>query len=352
MSNINLLAQVRATVTVDIDSMEHEAAKTLASQSGKFRDMTSNQAIVHGQVVEQWERLSPQVLEYVEKNSLDIGKEGDVLKVINLLTVLLASQVLPNLTGRVHAQTSPSVADDTEGTIEHAKALVRLFELYGIQRDRVTIKIPATPASMVACQRLEALNPPIRTLATCLFSVPQAVSAWQAGCLYVAPYFNELGVHFDTEPVMWKQYADTVKEHPMASIIYSIVQTFKRLRGDSPVPKTLVMPASIVTTDEVVALTRLGPDHLTISAGVLQKMVEPSSGVQAAALQPVIFENLGAVEDDVLRADYLANGGKNLQEAIGGDSETARKISDALRIFGQKETETKKFLRAKLLGAS
>ena len=50
------------------------------------------------------------------------------------------------------------------------------------------IKIPATPESVVACKYLEQIG--IRTLSTCLFSVPQALAAHQAGCLYIAPYFN------------------------------------------------------------------------------------------------------------------------------------------------------------------
>lgn len=57
-----------------------------------------------------------------------------------------------------------------------------------VYRSRVCIKIPSTPESIIACQHLEKIG--IRTLATCLFSIPQAVAASQAGCLYVAPYFN------------------------------------------------------------------------------------------------------------------------------------------------------------------
>ena len=59
-------------------------------------------------------------------------------------------------------------------------------------RSRVCIKIPATPESIIACKYLEQLG--IRTLATCLFSVPQAMAAHQAGCLYIAPYFNGLSL--------------------------------------------------------------------------------------------------------------------------------------------------------------
>ena len=118
-------------------------------------------------------------------------------------------------------------------------------------RDRVCIKIPATAESIVACQFLE--NAGIRTLATCLFSVPQALAASQAGCLYVAPYFNgklvgghtqgcisylalELRVHF--EPNLWKKYEDTASEHPTSHVVKEIVASFRSIGS-----RTLVMPA-------------------------------------------------------------------------------------------------------------
>jgi transaldolase len=103
-------------------------------------------------------------------------------------TVLLAKEVYPHIQGHVMAQTSPAFAYDKDATIAHAQRLVRVFEAHGIPRNRVCIKIPATPESLLACQVLE--NAGIRTLGTCLFSLPQALAGAQAGCTYVAPYFN------------------------------------------------------------------------------------------------------------------------------------------------------------------
>ena len=131
--------------------------------------------------------------------------------------MLLAKEVYPHINGKVHAQTSPFAALDiknaTEKTIQHAQKLVAIFDSLGIRkcvchlhypmpsvlasdtgRDRVCIKIPATPESLVACEKLSQLN--INTLATCVFSVAQAQAAAQAGCLYVAPYFNGQGHPF------------------------------------------------------------------------------------------------------------------------------------------------------------
>jgi transaldolase len=47
-SATTLLAQVRALVTVDVDSMDPDVAARYSTPN-KFCDMTSNQAIVHGQ---------------------------------------------------------------------------------------------------------------------------------------------------------------------------------------------------------------------------------------------------------------------------------------------------------------
>ena len=52
----------------------------------------------------------------------------------------------------------------------------------------MSIKIPSTPEALLACREVEKEG--IRTLATSLFSVPQALAAQEAGCLYIAPWLN------------------------------------------------------------------------------------------------------------------------------------------------------------------
>jgi transaldolase len=110
----------------------------------------------------------------------------------------LGARVLPHLdsTGFVHAQTLPSLAYNTPATVAHAQQLVRLYGLASIPRERVCIKIPSTVEGLRACEILEHLEKPIRTLATTCFCVGQAVAAAEAGCAYVAPYVNPLWVHF------------------------------------------------------------------------------------------------------------------------------------------------------------
>ncbi|KAM0528852.1 hypothetical protein ACHAO3_004499 [Verticillium nonalfalfae] len=65
---------------------------------------------------------------------------------------------------------------------------------------RVCVKIPGTFEGIGACRILENDDIPanrVATLATTLFCMEQAVLAANARCTYIAPYVNELKVHFE-----------------------------------------------------------------------------------------------------------------------------------------------------------
>lgn len=63
----------------------------------------------------------------------------------------------------------------------------------GFDVARIAIKIPSTWEGMKACYTLQSTG--VKTLATTLFSMTQAVLAAEVGCTYIAPYVNELKVH-------------------------------------------------------------------------------------------------------------------------------------------------------------
>ncbi|KAI0961558.1 hypothetical protein AcV7_000630 [Taiwanofungus camphoratus] len=340
MSNGSPLSWIRSQVTIDVDSMDPSVAARHTTDTARFCDMTSNQAIVHTEAARP-ERAHIFKAACQKAQSSGLGVEQQIVDALDILTVLFAKEVYPHLTGRVHAQTSPSTAYDTERTVAHAKKLVALFEENGIPKSRVCVKIPATPESIVACQRLEQQG--IRTLATCLFSLPQAVAASQAGCLYVAPYFNELRVH--SEPSLWKEYKDTAKEHPMGPVIASVVEAFRNIGS-----KTLVMPASIVTSAEAVALASLHPDHLTLSGTVLDQLASAENKHNDPGPQVSIRNATTIEESSVYKTDFLANGANALEQALVADAEATRKLADALKIFDEMEQKTKDLIRKELDG--
>lgn len=119
---------------------------------------------------------------------------------------------------------------------------------------RICIKVPATWEGLQACRELEASG--IATLATTMFCMEQATLAAHAKCTYIAPYVNELKVHFE------KGYVDEHKAFDFCreAQAYYLANSHK----------TQVLAASLTSVDEVMRLA--GIQHVTVSAALLQQL--------------------------------------------------------------------------------
>lgn len=129
--------------------------------------------------------------------------------------VRLAVAMAGRIKGLVHVQTNPyysysskkmiinalrtcSLLNRSSVRLKKKAGIVQLFQHVqpGFDVSRIAIKIPSTWEGMMACHTLELAG--VRTLATTLFSMAQAVLAAEVGCTYVAPYVNELKVQVNT----------------------------------------------------------------------------------------------------------------------------------------------------------
>jgi transaldolase len=108
----------------------------------------------------------------------------------------LSLRMAPYLTGFVHTQTNPHNSYSTSKTVANANRIVDIYRILDPKFDssRVCIKIPSTWEGLAACRILEKRG--VATLATTLFSMEQAALAADSGCTYIAPYVNQLKVHF------------------------------------------------------------------------------------------------------------------------------------------------------------
>lgn len=104
----------------------------------------------------------------------------------------LAIRITPHVSNVQHIQANPEYAYSRDMTVKAGRRIPSLFtELDpAYDRSRVCIKIPATFEGLQACKELEQSG--IKTLATTLFCIEQAILAAEVGCHYVAPYLHEL----------------------------------------------------------------------------------------------------------------------------------------------------------------
>lgn len=175
--------------------------------------------------------------------------------------ISLALRMTPHISGCSHVQTNPLDSHSTPRMIAGGERIVLLFTHLAPDFDtqRICIKIPSTWEGLQACKVLEAKG--IKTLATTLFTIEQAALAGEVGCHYIAPYVNELAVHFDREN---GQYFD-VSPNPW---LCALAQRYYEVHG----VKTKVLAASLTSVKECMLLS--GLDHITIAPVLLEQLAE------------------------------------------------------------------------------
>ncbi|PYH92642.1 aldolase, partial [Aspergillus ellipticus CBS 707.79] len=202
----------------------------------------------------------------------------------------------------------------------------------------------------------------LRTLGTSLFSLAQAVTASQAGCLYISPYFNEVAAYSD-ESLMHKG-PDPAMTHPMAPRVIHILEAYAQLYKKTGKEQPLFVMASNANITEVLATAELGCQHITVLAAHLKELQETPLDATALAKYPFLQnpppkEKEGAYYnkyqtperfvghtkidpvagpewDGVLadiHKDYLKDNGNALSEAIENDPAVVKKMKDVLDAF-------------------
>ncbi|KAG5655488.1 hypothetical protein KAF25_000737 [Fusarium avenaceum] len=253
-----LLDALRQASRVDCDTLD----ANVAHQLGPFVDCTSNQAIAFseisrplaGEPLLHHDALIKEAIQGARGAMKELqGSVAFEEFVVQILMVKLQLLILPNVTGYLHIQTNPKLSYSTAGTISDAHRIVAIFKHLAPDFDtkRVCIKIPATWEGLQACRTLEMEG--IATLATTMFCMEQASLAAEAQCTYIAPYVNELKVHFEAGYVDQNKAFDFCREAQAYYINNSL--------------RTQVLAASLTSTEEVMQLA--GIQHVTISPNLL-----------------------------------------------------------------------------------
>ncbi|OJZ90407.1 hypothetical protein ASPFODRAFT_126076 [Aspergillus luchuensis CBS 106.47] len=311
------LDYIRSRSIVDCDTMD-EQGTTVAKTLGPFHDCTSNQAIAYNELTkpEHAELLQSSL---TKAKALIHEYPGLTIEelAIEIAMISLSLRIAPHITGHIHIQTNPYYSYSTEKTIVNALRIVKLTHHLSPThpQSRICIKIPSTWEGLKACQVLEQAG--VRTLATTLFTMPQAILATEVGCTYIAPYVNQLRVHFEPgfkDPSPLLQFS-------------ALVQKYYASIGS----QTQVLPASLTSTNEIFALA--GVQHITIAPGLLEELVKPLEGkvpVESLFDSPAVVE--GAVPGK--EVSYVGDeAGYRIAFTRDANGLSEEKLTQAVNIF-------------------
>ena len=315
------LAELKRITTVVADTGDFTKIIQYSPQ-----DATTNPSLVLQAV--QSNEYNAMIKEIVDQSSShDMDTEARISDVCERLAVRFGVEILKVIPGRVSTEVDACLSFSSASMIEQAKRLIQLYESYGVNRDRVLIKIASTWEGVQACRELEKMG--IHTNMTLIFNYEQAIACAQAGATLISPFVGRILDWFNKNAPPKEPY--TKLSDPGVVSVTRIYKYFKAHKHS-----TIVMGASFRSKMQILGLA--GIDALTISPKLLQEL-EQSTDPMERILSPVF------IESDVPRIDVDE---QTFRWSLNEDAMATEKLAEGIRNFNTDLQKLKDIIRAML----
>ncbi|KAJ6070496.1 hypothetical protein N7467_011815 [Penicillium canescens] len=206
---------------------------------------------------------------------------------LDRLLVEFGKEILKIIPGKVSTEVDAKLSFDTQGSINKALEIIKLYEENGISKDRILIKIASTYEGIKAAHVLQSQHG-INCNLTLMFSLVQAIAAAEAGAFLISPFVGRI--------LDWYKAAHkrdyTAQEDPGVKSVQDIFNYYKKF-GYS----TIVMGASFRNIGEITELA--GCDYLTIAPALLEELYNSTDAV------PQKLNAADAHNLDIEKREYL-----------------------------------------------
>lgn len=318
------LSQLKKHTTIVADTGDLTAI-------AKFRplDATTNPSLITA-AAEQPENKA--LLEDAYAQAKKEGYVSDELieRTIDILTVKFGVEILKLIDGRVSTEVDASLSYDTEATVQKAKELLALYKDYGIDKNRILIKIASTWDGIQAAKILEAEG--VHCNLTLLFGLHQAKACADAKVTLVSPFVGRI--------LDWYKKNENVDHYPIEQDpgVNSVKKIFEYYKTHGI--KTEVMGASFRSIEQVIALT--GCDLLTVAPSLLEKLEQDTRNIQVQLTTPETTNQPSyVIHEIVFKTQHEENlmAFQLLQRGIDGFIKAREQLNILLRqSFGESQT--------------
>jgi transaldolase len=319
-TKLNQLDQLKKITKVVADTGDFESMKDFKPQ-----DATTNPSLIYAATQKpQYVHLLDEVI--ADRTNSGLSGSAQIEDIIEHLLVKFGCEMLKIVPGRVSTETDARYSFDTQGSINKARQLIKLYEERKIPRERVLIKIASTWEGINAAEQVQKEG--IKCNLTLLFSLPQAVRCAEAKVQLISPFVGRI---YD-----WYKAANkrdySGPEDPGVQSVQEIYTYYKKFGY-----KTEVMGASFRNVGQIIELA--GCDALTISPELMKELSESYEPVERK-LDPE-----KAKKADVRRLELDE---KKFRYLVNDNAMATEKTAEGIRKFAADIVKLEKFVASKL----
>jgi transaldolase len=319
-AKLSQLEQLKKFTIVVADTGDFESIKDYKPQ-----DATTNPSLIYAATQkDNYVHLLDEVI--ADRRNSGLSGAAQIEDIIEHLLVKFGSEILKIVPGRVSTETDARYSFDTEGSINKARQLIKLYKERGIGPERVLIKIASTWEGINAAEQLQKEG--IKCNLTLMFSLPQAVRCAEAKVQLISPFVGRIYDWYKAHEK--RDYRGP--EDPGVQSVQEIYTDYKKFGH-----KTEVMGASFRNVSQILELA--GCDALTISPELMKELSESTEPVERK-LDP---EKAKAAKIDRLDLDE-----KKFRWLLNENAMATEKLSEGIRKFAADIVKLEKVVASKL----
>ena len=319
----SILEQLSSITVVVADTGDLDAIKKFQP-----RDATTNPSLILAAAKNpDYIKLIDQALESSRKSLPDDISESELIKeTIDQVSVFFGKEILNLISGRVSTEVDARLSFDTEATLRKARKLINHYKSFGIDKERILIKIASTWEGIKAAEILEKEG--IKCNLTLLFNFCQAVACANAKITLISPFVGRI---LDWHKAKTGKDSFSGDEDPGVISVTKIYNYFKE-KGF----KTEVMGASFRNVDEIKELA--GCDLLTIAPKFLDEL-----SIEEGELIKKLDENTQSKTSIDYKFDE-----KDFRLSMLEDQMASEKLSEGITGFSKAIEELEELLSKRL----
>jgi transaldolase len=319
-AKLSQLEQLKKFTIVVADTGDFESIKDYKPQ-----DATTNPSLIYAATQkEKYVHLLDETI--ADRKNSGLSGAAQIEDIIEHLLVKFGSEILKIVPGRVSTETDARYSFDTEGSINKARQLIKLYKERGIGPERVLIKIASTWEGINAAEQLQKEG--IKCNLTLMFSLPQAVRCAEAKVQLISPFVGRI---YDWYKAHEKRDY-TGSEDPGVRSVQEIYTYYKKFGH-----KTEVMGASFRNVGQILELA--GCDALTISPELMKELSESTEPVE---------RKLDPEKAEAARIDRLDLDEKKFRWLLNENAMATEKLSEGIRKFAADIVKLEKVVAGKL----
>lgn len=302
---------------------------TVVADTGDFatlkqyepRDATTNPSLIFKAAqMPEYKHLVDKAIADVRKVNLD--RHAMAARVVDQLLVLFGIEILKIIPGRVSTETDAALSFEAQGLIDKAHRFISLYKEYGIERERILIKIASTWEGTRAAAVLQKEG--INCNMTLLFSLPQAIACAEAGAKLISPFVGRILDWYKKST--GKDYAPS--DDPGVQSVRAIYAYYKKFGY-----ATEVMGASFRNVGEIIELA--GCDLLTISPQLLGEL-KASTAPLVRKLRPGMATEM--------KLERMTLDEREFRWRLNEDAMATEKTAEGIRNFHADHVKLEKFI--------